>query len=49
MMWMNLETVTQSEVRKSNKCSILTHLYVESRKMVLMNEPICQARTETQT
>ena len=32
-MWMDLETVIQSEVNKKEKNTI----YVESRKMVLMN------------
>ena len=36
-MWMDLESVTQSEVsqKEKNKCRILTQ-YVESRKMALM-------------
>ena len=34
-MWMNLESVTQSEVRKTN--IRYQHTYVESRKMVEMN------------
>ena len=37
--WMNLESVIQSEVsqKEKNKYHILTHVYMESRKMVLMN------------
>ena len=37
--WMDLETVIQSEVsqKEKNKYCILTHIYVESRKMVQMN------------
>ena len=37
--WMNLETVIQSEVsqKEKNKYRILTHIYVEPRKMVQMN------------
>ena len=37
--WMNLESVIQSEVsqKEKNKYHILTHMYMESRKMVLMN------------
>ena len=36
---MNLESIIQSEVgqKEKNKYHILTHIYVESRKMVLMN------------
>ena len=36
--WMNLEPVTQSEVnqKQKNKYRILTHIYTESRKTVLM-------------
>ena len=39
MKWMNLEPVIQSEVnhKKNNKYSILTHIYMKSKKMVLMN------------
>ena len=39
MRWMNLEPIIQSEVsekEKSNYC-ILVHIYIESRKRVLMN------------
>ena len=35
--WMNLEPVTQSEVSQKNKYCVLMHIYMESRKMVLMN------------
>ena len=37
MRWMNLEPIIQSEVsqKKKDKYSILTHIYLESRKMVL--------------
>ena len=36
MRWMNLEPIIQSEVsqKKKDKYSILTHIYMESRKMV---------------
>ena len=36
---MDLEHVTQSEVsqKEKNKYHILTHMYTESRKMVVMN------------
>ena len=39
MRWMNLEPVTQSEVsqKEKNKYCILTHIYMASRKMTLMN------------
>ena len=39
MRWMNLEPITQSEVsqKEKDKYCILTHIYMESRKMVLMN------------
>ena len=39
VMWMNLESVIQSEVsqKEKNKYRILTHIYMESRKMVQMN------------
>ena len=37
--WMNLEPLMQSEVsqKEKNKYCILTHIYMESRKMALMN------------
>ena len=40
MRWMNLEPITQSEAsqKEKNKYHILTHIYMESRKMVL-HEP----------
>ena len=39
MRWINLEPIIQSEVRykKKDKYHILTHIYMKSRKMVLMN------------
>ena len=39
MRWMNLELIIHSEVsqKEKNKCYILTCVYMESRKMVLMN------------
>ena len=39
MRWMNLEPIIQSEVsqKEKNKYHILTHIYTESRKMVLTN------------
>ena len=46
--WMNLEPIMQSEVsqkRKTNSC-ILTHTYMDSRKIVPIN--ICRAVMETQ-
>ena len=38
MRWMNLEPIIQSEVsqKEKDKYHILTHIYMESRKMVLM-------------
>ena len=33
-MWMDLESVTQSEVRKRKTIIIYQHMYVESRKMI---------------
>ena len=37
--WMNLESVIQSEVsqKEKSKYRILTYIYMESRKIVLMN------------
>ena len=37
--WMNLEALLQSEVsqKEKNKYHILTHIYMKSRKEVLMN------------
>ena len=37
--WMNLEPIAQSEVsqEEKDKYHIVTHIYMESRKMVLMN------------
>ena len=39
VMWMNIEFVVQSEAsqKEKNKYCVLTHIYMESRKMVLMN------------
>ena len=39
MRWMNLEPIIQSEVsqKEKGKYHILTHIYMESRKMVLKN------------
>ena len=38
-LWMDLESVIHSEVsqKEKNKYCVLTHIYMESRKMVLMN------------
>ena len=35
--WMNLEPIIQSEVREKQILYINTHVYMKSRKMVLMN------------
>ena len=37
MRWMNLEPIIQSEVsqKEKDKCHILTHIYMESKRMVL--------------
>ena len=39
MRWVNLEPIIQSEVsqKEKDKYCILMHIYMESRKMVLMN------------
>ena len=39
MRWMNTESIIQSEVsqKEKDKYHILTHIYRESRKMVLKN------------
>ena len=39
MRWMDLEPIIQSQVsqREKDKYHILTHIYMESRKMVLKN------------
>ena len=39
MRWINLEHIIQTEVsqKEKNKYCILTHIYMESRKMVPMN------------
>ena len=38
-MWTNLELVIQNEIsqKEKNKYRILRHIYMESRKMVLIN------------
>ena len=38
-MWMKLELAIQNEIsqKEKNKYRILRHIYMESRKMVLMN------------
>ena len=36
MRWMNLEPIIQSEVNQKEK-NKLTHIYIGSRKMVMMN------------
>ena len=38
MRWMNLEPIIQSEVsqKEKNKYCMLTHIYMESRKMVMV-------------
>ena len=40
MRWMNLEPIIQSEVsqKEKDKYRILTHIYMESRKMVLTGQ-----------
>ena len=54
MRWMNLEPVIQSEVsqKEKNKYCILIHIYMESRKIILMNlftgkEWRCRHRKQT--
>ena len=39
VIWMNLESVIHSEAsqKEKNKYCVLMHIYMESRKMVLMN------------
>ena len=37
MRWMNLEPIIQSEIRKRKTNIIHQHIYMESRKMLLMN------------
>ena len=39
MRWMNLEPIIQSEVsqKEKDKYHILTYIYMESRKMILVN------------
>ena len=39
VMWTNLELVIQNEIsqKEKNKYRILRHIYMESRKMVLIN------------
>ena len=50
MRWMNLELIIQSEVsqKEKDKSRILTHIYMESKKMVI-NDSKCRAAKETQT
>ena len=38
-MWIDLETVIESEVRKRKTNFIYKHIYLESRKAVPMNIP----------
>ena len=47
-MWMDLESVTQSEVsqKEKNKYRILTHIYGISKNGT--EEPVCRAEVETQ-
>ena len=47
-MWMDLETVTQSEVsqKEKNKYCILTHIYGTYKNCT--DEPVCRAGIETQ-
>ena len=49
VMWMNVEPVIQSEIsqKEKNKCPILTHIYIKSRKMLLMNVFAGQEQTHT--
>ena len=47
-MWMDLETVIQSEVRKKkNKYYLLTHIYGIQKNST--NDSICRERMETYT
>ena len=47
MRWMYLELIIQSEVsqKEKDKCRILTHIYMESRKVT--DDPACRAAKET--
>ena len=49
MRWMKLEPIIQSEVSQKEKhqYSILTYIYMEFRKMVMMT--LCEIAKETQT
>ena len=49
MRWMKLEPIIQSEVSQKEKhqFSILTHIYMEFRKMGNGN-PVCETAKETQ-
>ena len=47
MRWMNLEPVTQSEVRKRKTSNILTHTHGRYKNGT--DEPIYRAGTEMQT
>ena len=47
-MWMLLETVKQSEVRKTKTNIEQYHVKVESRKMIEMNLFAKQSKTQTQ-
>ena len=49
-VWINLESVTQSEVicKEKKKCHVLSLIYVESRKMAKMNLS-CRAGIQTPT
>ena len=50
MRWMKLEPIIQSEVRQKDKhqYSILTHIYVEFRKMVMITLYGLSLEKETQ-
>ena len=50
MRWMNLEPIIQNEVRQKEKGKycILTHIYMQSRKMVLKNLLTGQQRRNRQ-
>ena len=49
--WMDLETVTQSEVsqKEKNKYRMLTHIYMESNKKSGSEEPRGRTGIKTQT
>ena len=48
MRWMKLEPIVQSEVSQKEKhqYSILTHIYIEFRKMVMMTLYVKQQKTQ---